>query len=188
MREGLKTLAERYAKYGYPTLRDMLRIEGRLSIASGHTGSVARKACRSAPRNARSSFERASRCSYPIRSTSAGRWILSRTSWLAGRRLPTLKIVDDFSRECVLRIVDFSISGDRLARERDRLSGSLPRTIVCDNDPESGRKATRHGRSRDRLICSIRQIQTFSTRAVRSRWSLSWQILAFEVFRALECS
>ncbi len=49
----------------------------------------------------------------------------------------------DFTRECVLQIVDFSISGLRLTRELDRLSESrpLPRTIVCDNGPELTCKA-----------------------------------------------
>jgi putative transposase len=51
--------------------------------------------------------------------------------------------VDDFSRECVLQVVDFSISGQRLARELDRLGErrALPKTIVCDNGPELTSKA-----------------------------------------------
>ena len=54
-----------------------------------------------------------------------------------GRRFRVLKIVDDYTRECVLQVVDFSISGERLARELDRLAGkrTLPKTIVCDNGP-----------------------------------------------------
>ena len=58
-----------------------------------------------------------------------------------GRRFRILNIVDDFSRECVLQIVDFSISGHRLARELDKLSRPLPKTIVCDNGPEFTSKA-----------------------------------------------
>jgi putative transposase len=44
---------------------------------------------------------------------------------------------------CVLQIVDFSISGQRIAYELDRLSSSrpLPKTIVCDNGPELTSKA-----------------------------------------------
>jgi putative transposase len=51
--------------------------------------------------------------------------------------------VDDFSRECVLQVVDFSISGQRLARELDRLAErrALPKTVVCDNGPELTSKA-----------------------------------------------
>ena len=51
--------------------------------------------------------------------------------------------IDDFSRECVLQIVDFSLSGQRIVNELDRLSSSrpLPKTIVCDNGPELTSKA-----------------------------------------------
>jgi putative transposase len=53
-----------------------------------------------------------------------------------GRRFRVLNIVDDFSRECVVQVVDFSISGHRVARELDQLARQLPNTIVCDNGPE----------------------------------------------------
>lgn len=53
-----------------------------------------------------------------------------------GRRFRILNVVDDYTRECVLQIVDFSISGQRLTRELDRLTRHLPKTIVCDNGPE----------------------------------------------------
>lgn len=48
-----------------------------------------------------------------------------------------------YARECVLLIIDFSISGLRLTRELDRLSERRPlaRTIVCDNGPELTCKA-----------------------------------------------
>jgi len=60
-----------------------------------------------------------------------------------GRRFRVLNVVDDFSRECVLQVVDCSISGQRLARELDQLAEQrpLPRTIVCDNGPEFTSKA-----------------------------------------------
>ena len=55
-----------------------------------------------------------------------------------GRRFRVLNVVDDWSRECVLQVVDFSISGERVARALEELSGSrqLPRRIVCDNGTE----------------------------------------------------
>ena len=58
-----------------------------------------------------------------------------------GRRFRVLNIVDDYSRECVSQLVDFSISGQRLDREFDRLTRQLPKTIVCDNGPEFTSKA-----------------------------------------------
>jgi transposase InsO family protein len=50
--------------------------------------------------------------------------------------------LDEFSREYVLKVVDFSISGHRVARELDRISWKLPKTIVVDNEPEFRSKAT----------------------------------------------
>ena len=49
-----------------------------------------------------------------------------------GRRFRIFNIVDDYSRECVAQVVDFSISGERLTRELDRLAGTrdLPKAIV----------------------------------------------------------
>jgi putative transposase len=52
-----------------------------------------------------------------------------------------LNIVDDYSRECVHQVVDFSISGYRFARELDQLSRRLPETIVCDKGSEFTSKA-----------------------------------------------
>lgn len=55
-----------------------------------------------------------------------------------GRRFRALTIVDDYTRECPAIEVDFSLSGERVARVLDRLAQSrgLPATIVCDNGPE----------------------------------------------------
>ena len=60
-----------------------------------------------------------------------------------GRRFRVLNVVDDFSRECMLQVADFSISGQRLALEPDRLSGRRPllNTIVCDSGLELASKA-----------------------------------------------
>ena len=58
-----------------------------------------------------------------------------------GRRFRVLNIVDDYTREIVLQVVDFSISDHRVARELDRLERSLPKSIVCDNGPEFTCKA-----------------------------------------------
>lgn len=59
-------------------------------------------------------------------------------SFSDGRRFRTLTIVDDFSRECPAIEVDTSISGTRIVRVLERLSGNctLPGVIVTDNGPE----------------------------------------------------
>jgi putative transposase len=60
-----------------------------------------------------------------------------------GRRFRVFNLVDDFSRECLLQVVDFSISGQRLTREQDRLAEKrgLPARILLDNGPELTSKA-----------------------------------------------
>jgi len=54
-----------------------------------------------------------------------------------GRRIRTLNIVDDFTREALAIEVDTSISGPRVARIVDRIAterGSYPQTLVMDNE------------------------------------------------------
>lgn len=52
-----------------------------------------------------------------------------------GRRIRTLNVVDDFTRECLAIEVDTSISGSHAARVLDRIADArgLPKTIVMDN-------------------------------------------------------
>jgi putative transposase len=54
-----------------------------------------------------------------------------------------LNVVDDFRRECVLQVTDFSLSGQRDANELSRLAEQrqLPKAIVCDIGPEFTCKA-----------------------------------------------
>jgi len=60
-----------------------------------------------------------------------------------GRTFRTLNIVDDFTREAPLIIVDQSIPGERVVRELEALVAErgLPGMIVTDNGPEFAGKA-----------------------------------------------
>jgi len=55
-----------------------------------------------------------------------------------GRKFRALTIVDDFTRESPAIEVEFSLTGERVARVLERLAATrgLPTTIVCDNGPE----------------------------------------------------
>ena len=68
------------------------------------------------------------------------RWSLDfvSDSFMEGRRFRILCVVDDFSRECLTLVADTSISGQRLARELDKLIElyGKPETIVSDNGTE----------------------------------------------------
>ena len=56
----------------------------------------------------------------------------------SGRRIRTLNIVDDFTRECLAIEVDTSLSGVRVARVLDAIAArrGYPQTIVMDNGTE----------------------------------------------------
>lgn len=143
LRERLKTLAERYPRYGYPTLHDMLRTEG---MVANHkrTYRIYREEGLQVRTKRRKKLTRP-RIPMLVPDAANQRWSVDFMSdqLASGRRFRILNIVDDYTRECVLQVVDVSISGQRLARELNRLGESrpLPKTIVCDNGPELTCKA-----------------------------------------------
>ena len=139
----LKALAEQYPRYGYSTLHGMLRDEG-LVCNPKRTYRLYREEGLQVRTKRRKKLIRP-RVPMLVPNGVNQRWSMDFVSdQLAnGRRLRILNIVDDFSRECVLQVIDFSISGHRLARELDRLARQrlLPGTLVCDNGPEFTGKA-----------------------------------------------
>ena len=141
LRDRLKVLAERYPRYGYPTLHDMLKIEGRV-INRKRTYRIYREEGLQVRTKRRKKLRRP-RLPMLVPDAVNQRWSMDFVSdqMASGRRFRVLNAVDDYSRECVLQIVDFSISGQRLARELDRLGRQLPKTIVSDNGPEFTSKA-----------------------------------------------
>ena len=56
----------------------------------------------------------------------------------SGRRIGTLNIVDDFTRECLAIQVDTSLSGVRVAHVLDAIGEvrSYPQTLVMDSGTE----------------------------------------------------
>jgi putative transposase len=76
----------------------------------------------------------------PLVSNMNERWSLDfvHDSLETGRRIRTLNIVDDFTRECLAIEVDTSLSGRRVARVLDAIGETrgYPKTIVMDNGTE----------------------------------------------------
>ena len=139
----LKALADRYPRYGYLLLHQLLKNEGlvlnrkrtyRLYVELGLQVRTKRRKKLQRPR-----------VPMPVPSRPNERWSVDFMSdQLAnGRRFRILNLVDDFSRKCVGQIVDTSISGARLARYLDQLGErqQLPKTLVCDNGTELTSKA-----------------------------------------------
>jgi putative transposase len=141
LRSRLRALAERYPRYGYPTLHDMLRAEG-LVRNPKRTYRIYREEGLQVRTKRRKKLTRP-RVPMLVPDKVNQRWSMDFVSdQLAnGRRFRVLNVVDDYSRECVLQVVDTSISGQRVARELAQLARSLPKTIVVDNGPEFTSKA-----------------------------------------------
>ena len=70
-----------------------------------------------------------------------------------GRRIRTLNIVDDHTRECLAIEVDTSLGGERVCRALDMLvrSRGKPRRIITDNGPEFTGKALDHWAYRNKV-------------------------------------
>lgn len=143
LRADLKALAEQYPRYGCPTLHDMLRAEGKV-LNHKRTYRIYTEEGLQVRTKKRKKLNRP-RVPLPVPDRLNERWSVDFVSdQLAnGRRFRVFNIVDDFSRECILQVVDFSIGGARLARELDQLSERrpLPKRIVLDNGPELTSKA-----------------------------------------------
>jgi putative transposase len=113
LRSELKTLAERYPRYGCPTLQDMLRSAG-LVLNHKRTHRIYCEEGLQVRTKKRKKLTRP-RIPLPVPDRINERWSIDFVSdQLAnGRRFRVFNNVDDFSRECLLQLVDFSISGQR---------------------------------------------------------------------------
>lgn len=144
LRRWLRDLAERYPRYGYLMLHALLKAEGRV-VNPKKTYRLYREERLQVRTKRRKKLAPRPRVPHPAPSGRNQRWSLDFVSdqLASGRRFRVLNIVDDFSRECPGQIVDFSISGERLARFLDELAGrhGLPTQIVLDNGPELTSKA-----------------------------------------------
>jgi putative transposase len=143
LRSRLCQLAERYSRYGYLLLHGMLKNEG-LVQNKKRTYRIYTELGLQVRTKRRKKLIRP-RIPLDLPSRAGERWSLDfvHDQLSCGRRFRILNIVDDFSRECVGQLVDFSISGQRLARYLDQLAAQLrlPKAIVCDNGTELTSKA-----------------------------------------------
>lgn len=74
-----------------------------------------------------------------------------------GRRFRILAVVDDFSRKNLVLVADTSLSGQRVARELDKVIAErgMPKTIVQTTEPSSPAWRSLNGFRRLTLICTI---------------------------------
>jgi len=116
LRRRLKELAERYPRYGYPTLHAMLRHEGLVKNRK-RTYRIYTEEKLQVRTKKRKKLVRP-RIPMVVPTRCNERWSIDFVSdqLSDGRRFRVLNVVDDFSRECVGQLTDTSISGARLAR------------------------------------------------------------------------
>jgi putative transposase len=139
LRQRLRALAHERRRFGYRRLHVLLRREGftvnhkRLFRLYREEGLTVRR---------RGGRKRAlgTRAPMLVPQLPNERWSLDFVAdqFNDGRRLRTLVVVDDCSRECLALVPDTSISGVRIARELDRLltDRGTPKMIVSDNGTE----------------------------------------------------
>ena len=134
----LKALAEQYPPYGHCLLRGMLKNEG-LVVNRKRTYRIYRQLRLQVRTQRRSKLTRP-RIPMPVPDGIHQRWSVDFVcdQLASGRRFRVFSAIDDFSRECVAQITDFSISGERWVREFDQLARTrlLPGTVILDNGPE----------------------------------------------------
>lgn len=140
IRKRLRELAEERKRFGYRRLHVLLEREG-LKINHKRVERLYREenlALRR--RKGRKKVAATTRIEHPIADKVNQVWSMDFTSdcLSSGRKIKTLNILDEYSRECLNLEVDTSITGARVVSVLNRLAyaRSLPEVIIIDNGPE----------------------------------------------------
>ena len=142
----MKKLGEKYLRYGYLMLHELLRREG-LVVNRKRTYRIYADPGMQVRTKRRKKLVRP-RVPLEMPKVANERWSMDfvHDQLADGRRIRILNIVDDYSRVCVGQLVDLSISGSRMVRFLDQLAETrgLPKRIVLDNVPGPGARSTPH--------------------------------------------
>lgn len=139
LRERLKALANQRRRFGYRRLHLLLKREG---VMVNHKKLFRLYREERLTVRKRGGRKRALGTRQPMTVPQGRnqRWSLDFVSDVLndGRRFRILTVVDDFTRECLGLVADTSLSGQRVARELDRLIDwrGKPAMIVSDNGTE----------------------------------------------------
>jgi len=144
LRDRLRELARSHRRFGYLRLHHLLRREGLVANPKRTWRLYREERLQVYKRKGRKRFK-GERVPLKPADGLKQRWSLDfmSDSLCTGRRFRTLNVGDDFSRENRGILVDFSISGERMARFLDELAGvdGYPEELVMDNGPECTSKA-----------------------------------------------
>jgi len=140
----LPELAAVKPRYGYRRLHLMVRREGR-RVNHKRVYRIYTKLGLAVRRKRRKRVAQANRRPRVVPTQANEQWSMDFMSDVLanGRKIRTLNIVDDATRECLAIEVDTSISGIRVGRVLSKiaLARPLPERIVVDNGPEFTSKA-----------------------------------------------
>lgn len=139
LKEQLRALAEKRPRFGYRRLwAELVRAGVRVNHKRVHR--VYRQEGLALRCRRRRKFLRRVSVAAPDPLRRNQRWSMDfvSDSMLSGQKLRVLTVVDDFTRECLATETDTSLSGWRVRRVLDRLTGERgrPEAIVVDNGPE----------------------------------------------------
>jgi putative transposase len=143
LRGELRTLAERYPRLGSPMLYMMLRNQGqlvnhkRIERLYREEKLALRRRKRRKLRVVRQEIKKAS---HPMERLAID---FMSDALVTGRKIRVLTIVDEYSKESPLLLVEHSISGDHVVRALENLAKSrgVPGSLRLDNGPEFRSKA-----------------------------------------------
>jgi putative transposase len=139
LKERLHELAGQKRRYGYRRLHVLLRREG-WTINRKRTYRVYHEAGLMVRRRKRKRIAGIERQVKVAATAPNQSWSMDFVSdgLVDGRRLRTLNIVDDFTKECLAIEVDTSLPGKRVTAMLERLAEcrGLPGSITVDNGPE----------------------------------------------------
>jgi len=140
LRERLKQLASERRRFGYRRLYALLRREGCMANKK-LIYRIYREEMLSLKIRKRKKLVAVVRVPMPAPTKPNVRWSMDFVSdqiGTTGRRIRTLNIVDDYTRECLAIEVDTSLPGYRVVAVLARLQATrgLPQIIVTDNGPE----------------------------------------------------
>ena len=139
IRERMREIASQRRRFGYRRIELMLAREG-IIMNQKKLRRLYREEGLAVKRRRGRKRATGTRTPMPIPDGPCVRWSLDFVADTFGpaRRFRILAVIDDFTRECLALVADTSISGQRVARELDRLIRlyGKPETIVSDNGSE----------------------------------------------------
>jgi putative transposase len=139
LRERMKTIAHERRRFGYRRLHVLLRREGYV-VNHKRLFRLYREEKLSVRRRGGRKRAIGTRAPMLIPLAPNQRWSLDFVSdqLTDGRRFRVLTVVDDCTRECLGLVADTSLSGQRVARELDRIIADRgrPTMVVSDNGSE----------------------------------------------------